>query len=691
MGNILSLTRRGGYCQRHAENLQPLREPDEVEQPNEMTNELPHEIGPGSSSDESVSLLHEVNSEGSAIFTRGGGYRLVHAENLQQPGEPAEVEQPTEMTNELPHEIVPGSSSDESVSPRHEVNFEGLAILDGINYNGFKDLDVNEAKLHLERELPRGYKITKRIGRGAFGCCFLVEKQTDALRTEDRHVVLKVVYGKFKPRRPVLFYKTCSLYTVMISYRAKPLVLDNLKYILGMLKFLHTEHAEVHGDLNPGNMMYSIKDMTRGIWTPQGRFWPTEKVKELHQALQIHVMYDFKDEWFSMEDEQIACIIDADIGGKIGEAKFVVNPQHHDPRNATWQVSDDLIGLMNWVVLKTGHKINCHATRGIEYAISLESLKDLHAHIIDLYRYLDRRFIFGFIVDAPEEPFTLKLKPGKCYLDELLVGKFLHFESFKGSYSLSSLTNTVTSCIKLKAREVIQPVPVELEDLRDVFLNIASGRDGYHTTMTTVLNILTSPSLSGGAIFVIVDKKHKNDLKISTLDNDCLNQFCQMEAKRVDNPFFPHLLHAYCTPSTSDRWEQSLLDDFAAHCEKSLLEMSSELSALKMQPKDGAFVLSHSGTVLAAAAKLEFLPQHYQLCKANGMRFGTRHSAALATAEWMRFKNVDGLVFVRSDAGDVHVMFPHGKTLCKPQEYPWLGEDGQKLPLILCIEDCKKE
>ena len=97
MGNILSLTRRGGYCQRHAENLQPLREPDEVEQPNEMTNELPHEIGPGSSSDESVSLLHEVNSEGSAIFTRGGGYRLVHAENLQQPGEPAEVEQPTEM------------------------------------------------------------------------------------------------------------------------------------------------------------------------------------------------------------------------------------------------------------------------------------------------------------------------------------------------------------------------------------------------------------------------------------------------------------------------------------------------------------------------------------------------------------------------------------------------------------------
>lgn len=52
---------------------------------------------------------------------------------------------------------------------------------------------------------------------------------------------------------------------------------------------------------------------------------------------------------------------------------------------------------------------------------------------------------------------------------------------------------------------------------------------------------------------------------------------------------------------------------------------------------------------------------------------------------------MDGVVFVRSDAGDAHVMLPHGKTLCKPKEYPWLGEDGQKLPLVLCIEDCKKK
>ena len=610
------------------------------------------------------------------------------------------------MANELPLENVPGSSSDESgkeekcyeakqtqwidegyVAPQQDVNCEGLAILDGENYNGFKNLNVDMARLHFQHELPPGYIITERIGRGAFGCCFLVEKQTDQLRTEDRHVVLKVIHGKFKPRRPVLFYKTCSLYTIMISYRAKPLALTNLRFIVGMLKFLHTKHAEVHGDLNSGNMMYFIKDLTREMWRRIKDLWSAEKVKGIPQAIQTHVMFDFIDHWFSMEDEPIACIIDADIGGKIGEAKFVVNHQHHDPRNATWQVSDDVIGLMNWIVLKSGHKIKSHPSQRIEYAISLESLKRLHAYIMDMYRRVDPDFIYEHPVDAPEEPFTLELKPGKCYLDELLEGKFLRFKSFKGLYSRSSSTNTVTSCIEIEGLEVIQAEPVKLGDLRDAFSTVASGSNGYHTTLTTVLDLLRGPEVHGGAIFVIVDKEHKNNLKILTSDNDCLNQFCRRNTVKVTNKLFQHLLCAFCTPGKSDKWEQSLLDKLATQ-----FGMSSELEALKGQPMDGAFVLSHSGTVLAAAAQLKFSPQHYQLCKANGIGFGSRHSGALATAEWMRYKNVKGVVFVRSDAGDVHVMFPHGKNWkSEPQEYPWLGEEGQKLPLILCIEDCKKE
>ena len=578
------------------------------------------------------------------------------------------------------------------VNPAREVESESLAILDLENYDGFKDLDVNMARLHFQHELPTDYRIVERIGHGAFGCCFLVEKQTELLPcTDNRHVVLKVVHGMFQPRRPVIFYKSCSLYTIMISFKAVPLILENLKFIVGMLKYLHTKHEEVHGDLNPGNMMYFWKDMSRHTWS-----WDRavrkdflKKIKRYSQAIRIHVLYDFLDHWFPMEDEKIACIIDADMGGKIGEAKIVVNHQHHDPRNATWQISDDLIGLINWIVIKTGYKMRSHATRGIEYDISLESLKDLHSHIIELYRHLSNEYIFGYI-QAPRQPFELKLTPGKCYLDELLKGKFLHFESFKGSYSLASSTDKVTSCVKLEFLEVMKAVPVKLEDLGKVFSTIASGKEKYRTTLNTALNLLTSPNLHGGAVFVIVDKEHKNDLQLLSLDNDCLTNLCQIKANRANTPFFPHLLHAFCTPNTSDRWEQSLLEDLAANSGDSSLKTLPEFAALKMQPKDGAFVLSHSGTVLAAAAQLKFLPQHYQLCKADGKRFGTRHAAALATAEWMRLKHVDGIVFVRSEAGEVQIMLPHGQTLSEQQEYPWVTEDGQKLPQVLCIEDKKK-
>lgn len=583
------------------------------------------------------------------------------------------------------------------VKPPREVESESLAILDPENYDGFKDLDVNMARLHFQHELPPDYRIVERIGHGAFGCCFLVEKQTELLPcTDNRHVVLKVVHGMFQPRRPVIFYKTCSLYTIMISFKAVPLILENLKFIVGMLKYLHTKHEEVHGDLNPGNMMYFIRDVSRDWWF-QYRFFflrgdkikCLEEAKEWPQAIQIHALHDFLDHWFPMEDEQIACIIDADMGGKIGEAKIVVNHQHHDPRNATWQISDDLIGLINWIIIKTGYKMRSHATRGIEYEVSLESLKDLHSHIINLYRNLNNYFFFRFLF-APEEPFALKLTPGKCYLDELLKGKFLLFESFKGSYSLASSTDKVTSCVRLEFLEVMQAVPVKLEDLGHVFSMIASGKEKYRATLNTALNLLTSPNLHGGAVFVIVDKEHKNDLQLLSLDNDCLHQLCQKKANRANTPFFPHLLHAFCTPNTSDRWEQSLLEDLAANSGDSSLKTLPELAALKMQPKDGAFVLSHSGTVLAAAVQLKFLPQHYQLCKADGKRFGTRHAAALATAEWMRLKHVDGIVFVRSEEGEVQIMLPHGQTLSEQQEYPWVTEDDQKLPQVLCIEDKKK-
>ena len=397
-------------------------------------------------------------------------------------------------------------------------------------FGGFQDLDVNMAKLHFEHELPQGYSIVSRIGRGAFGCFFVVRKQSDTglvvqpnvHDSEENQIVLKVVRGMLEPRRAVLFYKTCSLYTIMISLKAIPLVIENLKFILAMLKFHRTEYADIHGDLHPGNIMYSCTDMTREIW-PRGiqTNWP--------QAIQIHALYDFIDEWFSMEDDQYACIIDTDIGGKIGEPKIVVNHQHHDPRNATWQVSDDLIGLVNWVVIKTGHRFESHCTCGFVYDITLESLKCLYAHIMGVYEDLDNHFIYKHL-HAPREPFELELGHGKCYLDELLEGKFLTFKAFKGSYSLASTTSTGTSRIKCVDFEITQAVPVTLRDLWQVFLKITPHNDKYLSTLNWVTRLLTSTTLHGGVVFVVIDKKQKNDLQISSLDNGLLTQLCQRGA-----------------------------------------------------------------------------------------------------------------------------------------------------------------
>lgn len=263
------------------------------------------------------------------------------------------------------------------------------------------------------------------------------------------------------------------------------------------------------------------------------------------------------------------------------------------------------------------------------------------------------------------------------------------FKSFKGSYSLASTTSTVTSCVKLQDLEITQTEPVTLEDLCQVFSKITSDNDKYLSTLIRVANLLTNTTLHGGVVFVVLDKKYKNDLQILSLDNGLLTQLCQCLAKSVHEPLFMPLLHSICIHSDTDRWEQPLLEQLARNFSDRSPEMLKEFSALEMQPKDGAFVLSCSGTVLAAAAHLKFVPLHYKLCKPDGTCFGTRHAAALATAEWMRMKGVNGNVFVRSDAGGVHVILPHGQTSSEIQKCPsgpWVTEDGQNLPQVLYIK-----
>ena len=556
-----------------------------------------------------------------------------------------------------------------------------LAFLDAKNYDGLKHLTVDFAKIYLEHELPVGYSIIRRIGKGAFGCCFLIEKKLETVApnrgnlrrtesmadedvregTEDNRylqLVLKVVVGGITPRRPVMFYKSCSEYTLMISHKAIPLKLDNLKFIIGILKYRHTEHGEVHGDLHPGNMMYFPKDVTLEMWNQQYNLRSTWE-KCTHASHIVQARLDFIDHWFSMKDEQTTNIIDADIGGKIGEAKIIVNHQHHEPRNRTWQVSD-LIGLMNWVykvvILQSGHSLSSHDKRGIVYQITFKSLKMLYKHITDLYDALDSKFIFTSVF-ATVEPFGLQLEPGCCYLDELLEGQFLEFQRFKGSYSLASSADGATSCVKMIVPTVVQAVPMSQSKVYETFRQLMSDAL-FLSTLGEVLKLLVDPCIQGGVIFLIVDKVYKDKLKIQALDKNALTEVCRQHAIRVFDPSFKHILSSFCAHSGTDRWEAPLLQDLENALKNESQTNEPRLVSLRGQPKDGAFVLSHKGTILAAASRLEHLAPHLALLKVDGTRVGTRHAAALGVAEWMRSERIYGAVFVKSDAGSVHVMIP---------------------------------
>jgi len=63
------------------------------------------------------------------------------------------------------------------------------------------------------------------------------------------------------------------------------------------------------------------------------------------------------------------------------------------------------------------------------------------------------------------------------------------------------------------------------------------------------------------------------------------------------------------------------------------------------------------GTVLGVAVRLRHL-NTYSLVKKNRRGVGTRHCAGMGVVEWMGDNSVTGMVFVRSDGGDISAMCP---------------------------------
>jgi hypothetical protein len=193
------------------------------------------------------------------------------------------------------------------------------------------------------------------------------------------------------------------------------------------------------------------------------------------------------------------------------------------------------------------------------------------------------------------------------------------------------------------------------------------GSLGSQCSYQEVLRELVSivMKLPGGVTIVIIDGGFKDKLQFSTLDGHRLLR-CFMEdvgpkglfEKRAE---FEIILREFCSSSKSDRWEDAAVERLASNLDYVSVSAAPHLAALtkpRPQPKDGAIVVSLRGTVLAAAARLRYVPPRgrgLRLMRQDGASAGTRHAAALDTAQWLGTNEITGGVITRSAEGLVHV------------------------------------
>jgi len=213
-----------------------------------------------------------------------------------------------------------------------------------------------------------------------------------------------------------------------------------------------------------------------------------------------------------------------------------------------------------------------------------------------------------------------------------------------------------------KSMMSVEAKTVELESLSEDLRTCVPARHPqaklFRKTLQDCLDLLAGGF--GGLILAIVDTALVPELQLSLLDNGLLMNLCMEVCPSIEEDMetFEAVLRQFCAHNCSDRWSQHELEALAVNLEGKTADVASLLGPLEGNPKDGAFILSHSGQIAAAGALLRYSSTKYQLLRADGASCGTRHAAALALAEWIGTTACSGAVFVRSDGGGVHAMLP---------------------------------
>lgn len=103
-----------------------------------------------------------------------------------------------------------------------------------------------------------------------------------------------------------------------------------------------------------------------------------------------------------------------------------------------------------------------------------------------------------------------------------------------------------------------------------------------------------------------------------------------------------------------DKWNEGELECLGQSLNLGCDLIQSYIKELAGQPANGALVSSYAGTLVAAACLLKHESNRWHL-----FGCGSRHAAAVGTAEFFLANKCIGAVFVRSNDGGVHVILPY--------------------------------
>jgi len=198
--------------------------------------------------------------------------------------------------------------------------------------------------------------------------------------------------------------------------------------------------------------------------------------------------------------------------------------------------------------------------------------------------------------------------------------------------------------VQIQGTEYVQLKDVQESRVTDCWLGGAiEGTNRYARTVQYAWEV--SRAARGGLLLAVVQAQAKRDLVMHVVDGGYMLRRLSYEGpdgKRVGKSVFDE---GHCAEV------REALVEFSAHEETDRWPANHEDAEARLQPKDGATIITDEGRIFASAVRVDHPPDK---CQFRGA--GTRHGAALGLTEWLQNQCKRGTIFVRSDCGAIKIL-----------------------------------